>query len=244
MPKTYENLKRFCQRCRESRIVFWNQPGTSRYCAPCLKKVEKQEPTEAQRNSLTRRKQRRKHKVAAALAWLDDYKAQLGCFFCPETDPICLDCHHEDPNSKTMALSRLVRLKPDLELLKKELLKCKVICANCHRKHHQKLRRGDTEEVKLVIEASELTSRRERIQPPRPPGFSEAMEELRLKCFPPPKQPATYIPAISSLEYATQQPSASPEHVGTFGAASDSLDGIPDDDEVFDDTRELADELS
>ncbi len=64
-------------------------------------------------------------------------KQMSGCYSCPESDPICLDFHHRDPKKKKYALDYYSAAKlSDINLLK-ELLKCDVLCANCHRKHHR-----------------------------------------------------------------------------------------------------------
>jgi hypothetical protein len=47
------------------------------------------------------------------------------------------DFHHRDPHEKELTLGRAFR--KDWELLKSELDKCDLICANCHRIRHAKM---------------------------------------------------------------------------------------------------------
>lgn len=68
--------------------------------------------------------------------WLNEFKATQGCLHCDEKDPSALDCHHKNPVHKKMDISTLIRRTPTLPILLKELSKCVVICASCHRKHH------------------------------------------------------------------------------------------------------------
>ena len=50
-----------------------------------------------------------------------------------------IDFHHIDPNTKEISISAAMQHKPTPEreaVLKKELEKCIILCANCHREHH------------------------------------------------------------------------------------------------------------
>lgn len=46
-----------------------------------------------------------------------------------------LDFHHKDPNKKDWMPSRLMSYKWDI--IKDELDKCELVCANCHRELHE-----------------------------------------------------------------------------------------------------------
>lgn len=63
-----------------------------------------------------------------------DYKKEQGCFFCPENEPVCLELHHKDPETKVMDPSSAILRSWDFFL--EEAAKCVVLCANCHRKVH------------------------------------------------------------------------------------------------------------
>lgn len=47
------------------------------------------------------------------------------------TFPMCADFDHIDPTEKEFGISRLVVVDP--ERLVQELMKCRLLCANCHR---------------------------------------------------------------------------------------------------------------
>jgi hypothetical protein len=57
---------------------------------------------------------------------------QSGCLVCFEREPACLDFHHL--NKKDMSVASMLGMNDDR--VKEEILKCVVLCANCHRKHH------------------------------------------------------------------------------------------------------------
>ena len=50
-----------------------------------------------------------------------------------------MDFDHRDPSMKSFALSGKVQLKSE-EALLREVAKCDVVCANCHRETHVRLR--------------------------------------------------------------------------------------------------------
>lgn len=70
--------------------------------------------------------------------WYEAYKKTLKCERCPENDPVCLDFHHINPQEKDFAVSIIVRGTYSKERIMKEINKCIVLCANCHRKEHSK----------------------------------------------------------------------------------------------------------
>src|SRR6266550_7255514 len=55
------------------------------------------------------------------------------CIKCGESDPIVLEFHHRDRLSKAFTIAhRLNRIS--IETALKEIAKCDVLCANCHRR--------------------------------------------------------------------------------------------------------------
>lgn len=68
--------------------------------------------------------------------WLDNYKKNLTCSKCNESDSICLDFHHQDTN-KEFCISDASNRGISKNNLLKELQKCVVLCSNCHRKLHR-----------------------------------------------------------------------------------------------------------
>ena len=56
------------------------------------------------------------------------------CIKCGEERPYVLDFHHKDKNEKEFTIGKMK--KGSLELLKNEIKKCVVLCANCHREFH------------------------------------------------------------------------------------------------------------
>lgn len=85
-----------------------------------------------------RNKEARKKQIHARSKLLRDwyrvYKKTLSCSKCPESDWRCLDFHHKDARTKKFTIASFFAKGVSLETLKKEIAKCEVLCANCHRK--------------------------------------------------------------------------------------------------------------
>lgn len=71
-------------------------------------------------------------------AWVNDRKRERGCADCGESDPACLDFHHRDDAEKEMAVTDMITHGYGREALREEFEKCDVLCANCHRKRHDR----------------------------------------------------------------------------------------------------------
>lgn len=57
------------------------------------------------------------------------------CAVCGENDPVVLESHHRNPKTKSFNVS--VKFKTyKWEVIQKEIDKCEVLCANCHRRFH------------------------------------------------------------------------------------------------------------
>jgi hypothetical protein len=66
--------------------------------------------------------------------YIDNYKKQHCCVKCNESRYYVLDFHHVDPNSKKFNLGDAT--KHGLNRIKEELIKCIILCRNCHSEFH------------------------------------------------------------------------------------------------------------
>lgn len=79
-------------------------------------------------------KQRRKVARDAIALWVREYKEAKGCMDCGGTFPFfVLDLDHRGDEQKVAAVSRMITDTGSLRLVKREVEKCDVVCANCHR---------------------------------------------------------------------------------------------------------------
>lgn len=84
--------------------------------------------TEACRHKAETRRDRRRKR-----AYVSAHKEARACVDCGVRYPaVVMDLDHRDPSTKVFGVSRMVNTF-GLEKIKAELLKCDVVCANCHR---------------------------------------------------------------------------------------------------------------
>lgn len=69
----------------------------------------------------------------------DNFVAEQKCAHCRMADPECLEFHHRNPKEKDFHVSGMLSRRWDAVMA--EVSKCIVLCANCHRKEHARLRR-------------------------------------------------------------------------------------------------------
>lgn len=61
-------------------------------------------------------------------------KTDSGCMDCGESDPVVLDFDHRPGTDKEGNIGSYRSLGWSIERLTKEIKKCDVVCANCHRR--------------------------------------------------------------------------------------------------------------
>jgi Zn ribbon nucleic-acid-binding protein len=129
--KTFKNKaieeygeSRFCPRCKEQVSInnFYSRrgkPNSSVYCKSCtnLQTIQRQ----------------RENKIKMV-----DYKGGK-CEKCGyNKSHAALDFHHKDPSKKDFTIAH-ARLYSFNDKIKKELDKCVLLCANCHRETHEEI---------------------------------------------------------------------------------------------------------
>ena len=57
------------------------------------------------------------------------------CYYCPETEPMCIDFHHPDPKQKSFNIGINI-IGRSYAVLEAEIAKCICLCRNCHSKYH------------------------------------------------------------------------------------------------------------
>ena len=78
--------------------------------------------------------------------YVNKYKLERGCFVCNyKKDACALDAHHTDPKKKKFNIgTNRKNSYIQFEAIKKELKKCLILCANCHREITRKNREKST----------------------------------------------------------------------------------------------------
>lgn len=112
----YKALGERSRACRECRVEF-----NRRYYQGTF-----------QEKHLEQVKERKKVVRDRARAFVIDYLQQHPCESCGEPDVRVLEFHHV--GEKDMAVVDMIRGGYSVERIAAEISKCKVLCANCHRK--------------------------------------------------------------------------------------------------------------
>lgn len=118
---------KICSKCGRELPLDRFEPGRNqcRDCRNARRKELRQEHPEKHREEAAKRQEEQ-------TKWL--YSLKTKCLICGETEPVCLDFHHIDPNEKDFTISK--HRSKSKENLMKEIEKCVCVCANCHRKIH------------------------------------------------------------------------------------------------------------
>ncbi len=77
-----------------------------------------------------------KEKYNKLKKFADDYKKLHKCKNCGFDHPAALEFHHRNREEKEFEISMMIRYHKNIELIKKEIEKCDVLCVNCHRILH------------------------------------------------------------------------------------------------------------
>ena len=79
--------------------------------------------------------ERKKYISSVISDFVNQYKLEKGCFVCGYKKEACaLDTHHIDPKKKKFSVgSNRKNSYVQFEAVKRELKKCIILCANCHR---------------------------------------------------------------------------------------------------------------
>lgn len=64
-----------------------------------------------------------------------DYLKNHPCEMCNESDPVVLEFDHIEPSEKIKTIAKLLSGHAGWTRIKSEIDKCRVLCANCHRRH-------------------------------------------------------------------------------------------------------------
>ena len=130
-------MNKICNQCTKEKtleefpIKSSNRDGKSNKCKVCTKDNSKKHYLKNKDVYLSRLKRKRD----AFNKWFLDTIKDFKCKNCEEGRWWVLDFHHRDPKTKEKAVSKLKR-EFNKEKVLREVEKCDILCANCHRDLH------------------------------------------------------------------------------------------------------------
>lgn len=129
---------KICSHCNQEKLLSGfrrdktHRCGYHPWCKLCAREyhksayVEKYGEKARIRNSIRAKEMREK---------IAEYKKTHPCEVCGETERVCLDFHHLDPNKKDFGISTYSGTR-GWKTIQEEIEKCVVLCKNCHAKVH------------------------------------------------------------------------------------------------------------
>jgi hypothetical protein len=128
-----------CSKCKEDKelnefgVNNYNlKDGKSSYCKKCMRDTVKIDYNNNKKKYNNRNKLYKRNQTE----WYKEYKATLSCSKCGFQHPAVIDFHHKDPKQKDFTIGSELYNGKSVEEIKKEIDKCDILCANCHRILH------------------------------------------------------------------------------------------------------------
>jgi len=129
-------MEKFCSTCKCTKMLseFSKRAGTkdglSYSCKQCASNrsrshYDRHKPEYVKRAST---------QSTARCVALQNWRRTLKCEGCDESDPVCMDFHHVNSDTKEANVATLTAFS--LGKMLTELKKCVYVCATCHRKIH------------------------------------------------------------------------------------------------------------
>lgn len=125
-----------CRVCSACGLWYEHYGQRHKLCRPCKRLYDRE--YHAKRTAEAKRlKQDKQVALQQQKAkYVYDYLATHPCEVCGESDPVVLEFDHLDRGEKSFCIS--VSRMFSFEKIDEEIAKCRVLCANCHRRHTAK----------------------------------------------------------------------------------------------------------
>lgn len=107
-------------------------------CTECNKDYNKEYWQKTKEIRIKQKTITKKNRRFLAYDFLRQYCLENPCEICKEDDYIVLEFDHLDRSTKRESISNLISKGLSLKVIKEELAKCRVLCANCHRRETAK----------------------------------------------------------------------------------------------------------
>lgn len=124
--------ERKCSKCKQDKLLSeFSDKGKDRkqtFCKTCQSLYHKEYYQKRKQYYLEKNKRLKEEIRKKYLEFLKTQK----CADCPESDPIVLEADHL--RDKSFTISKRLHSTYSWETIEKELEKCEIVCANCHRK--------------------------------------------------------------------------------------------------------------
>lgn len=123
-----------CSKCKIVKYDFDFGPrkaskdGKQSWCKQCFKEYNAQKDY----SDSSKRYKKKKERLKKHQEWMLQYLSENHCVDCGETDVVVLKFDHV--GKKEHNISNMLADGHSLENIQKEIKKCDVVCANCHKR--------------------------------------------------------------------------------------------------------------
>lgn len=141
--KTLDNIRltgiKKCGICKKiKKVKDFNKSkaqtdGLNKICRQCSNENSKKYYYKNPIKHKEETKKWKKEKDLEIRTFIIDFLIKNPCIDCGEKNIIVLDFDHKDGVEKVFEISEMVSKRKSIKLIKKEIEKCDVKCANCHR---------------------------------------------------------------------------------------------------------------
>jgi hypothetical protein len=121
---------RVCRVCNEEYEPFGQRAVI---CRPCKRIYDRQFHANRSPDKIERKIKLQQERMSRNRKQVWEYLLEHPCEICCESDPVVLEFDHLDRSTKVKAVSEMMCLT--WAKIKQEIDKCRVLCANCHRRH-------------------------------------------------------------------------------------------------------------
>ncbi|MFA7192199.1 MAG: hypothetical protein WC089_02800 [Candidatus Paceibacterota bacterium] len=133
-------MLKICSKCKEEKTLdqfsfkLKNKGILHKQCKTCTRILIQNHYNTNKEYYINKAVKRNSEVKLVILRYLRDYLLSNPCVDCGEKDITVLEFDHNGKVPKFKAVSSLIRDGVKLDIIKKEVEKCDVRCANCHRR--------------------------------------------------------------------------------------------------------------
>ena len=134
-------LMKKCTKCKKEKQInefsFKNKLVNIRHsqCKDCTRLLVKNHYLKNKQYYLDKTRKRNAKLYSEIIRFIQEYLKKNPCLDCGESDITVLEFdHNRDKFTKFKAVSSLIKSRYPIEIIKREINKCEIRCANCHRR--------------------------------------------------------------------------------------------------------------
>ncbi len=134
------NMTKRCTKCKIEKPISQfsfkiKTRGLRQYqCKKCSRKLLRSHYNRNKTYYVEKARKRNDRIKLEILNFIQGYLLEHPCIDCGETDPVVLEFDHKHKKDKFKEVSLLIRGRYPIQIVKDEMQKCEIRCANCHRR--------------------------------------------------------------------------------------------------------------